>query len=414
MIVAAGIGSVILARKLSNPLPAKMAEARAMGLPVTPEDLHINPVPDSENGAVPFHQAMKMVESGSGKADLDLINQASFAKASPSDKDAALAALQRLKPEMVLVEAATRRPHFMVPIKWADTLHQPLPEPMVAKKFVRAFCLRAQELSGRGDLQGALGQVGTAQRISRFFAEHPLVIHMLVQANCELISQITFDGIIGAHRRDVAFLREAKKLHDSFGPLPNYVETFKTALVHSLAEMSQVRTLKDAGWGTGSGIDEKLLNTELSTTDKDQIKAWLLEVNIAFFRGLPKQQDDWDRVRQLAKRKGTPNPVTLSNMSKPAAALVKGFTSLSLEPMIDLIARVQEHRRLTDTAIRLCLDRARTGRFPEKLPDYGKSSIDPFSGQPFNYEPSGNGFSLSSIGPSSGVTSQQANSLTFD
>jgi len=51
VVVVAGLGGFYVFKRMSDPLAAKLAEAKDLGLPITPQDLHITSLSDEQNGA---------------------------------------------------------------------------------------------------------------------------------------------------------------------------------------------------------------------------------------------------------------------------------------------------------------------------------------------------------------------------
>jgi hypothetical protein len=69
-----------------------------------------------------------------------------------------------------------------------------------------------------------------------------------------------------------------------------------------------------------------------------------------------------------------------------------------LASFTDMWPRWIADRRLAVACLRLLQIKAETGALPATLPDFGENSIDPFSGKPFIYKPSGKSFTIYSIG----------------
>jgi len=392
VVLVAGIGGFVVAKRMSDPVGLKVEEARSLGLPVTIRDIFKTSLPPSENAAGIVQQAIdKIHDSESGDADLKLVATAVVKGASDSDRQEGEKALKRLQPEMALIAKATKFPHCEFPIDWNHAAQTSFAYGVTLKAITKAFCLQAEFQNSKADTQGALQSIETAHGIARLLAENHLLLPMLIQVACDSIVEISLHHIIDLRRRDARFLSSIKRLHDTFGPLPDFRQTAKTELVYTLVQIDQAKTLKDL---LGETADSASLLTE---KDKHAARVHALACNITFARNWPKD-DDWNAVHKAAQLAKQADPVDTSKVSKQTAAILKDLSLSIWEGLSDAVERLQARRRLTDTALQLFLQSAHDGRLPKQLPDFGLSRIDPFSGHPFTYQPSGAGFTLYGFG----------------
>ena len=177
--VAAGITAEVLhLRKSGDDSESLTKQAREMGLPLTPEELHFPAVSDSpamERFA--FRKAAKSVT----KADESVMSRAAYAKRGTEQWQAGMRIISRIQPTLLRIDDASRLPAYYVPIQWKSLLTQVYPDLVQMKAYTRAFCIRAEDRSHNDNLKGALADIATAQRIAQLPAQRGLAVDLLVQ-----------------------------------------------------------------------------------------------------------------------------------------------------------------------------------------------------------------------------------------
>jgi len=379
-------------------LEAKKAEAKAIGLPLTPADLKIESVPDSQNGAILVDQVVQKAHTDSAlKGRLALIEKTRQKTATDADRQLALVVLDNLKDEMDLMLAATEKPKCIFPIDWSNLLTRDGGYLRVTQEIVRAFCLKAEQLSSAGDSTGALTQLEDGHKVSKLFEGNPGRVNSSSQIVCDLDIEKSLHRILAAHRYDATFLAAAKKMHDGFGPIPDYRFAFRTEMVYVLANIEQMTTPRAEM--NQADLTEEEWNTRVTFSEKGVMKEHTLTAYTAFFSVLPKNPERWKVVLEVARDAFRQLFPESDEISRGAFRLFNTKDLFGWDYLIAAYARDRTLRRLNDTSILVLQSIAQTGKAPPTLPDFGETSTDPMTGFNFKYESSGRSFKLISEGP---------------
>jgi hypothetical protein len=222
---------------------------------------------------------------------------------------------------------------------------------------------------------------------------------LLVSVAIESIDYVALRNVIEAHSHDPAFLAAARKTLAAYGPLPDYRRAIMGELAMGRLLLRDIHTFHDlsaAGMDDGSAThDPNSFERGLfgSGIVKDAFDARLIRFYRRFIADLPADPAKWEQSEVAAKK------ADLSLMNDHSLVGI-GFESVVpvFDPATVAIQMQLARRNLLDTTLRLLQDRARTGKLPRFLPDYGPSRLDPFSGRPLVYRREGAGFILYSFG----------------
>jgi len=164
-----------------------------------------------------------------------------------------------------------------------------------------------------------------------------------------------------------------------------------------LGDIDQARTpaemaLEDPDKGKRMGKTERLVL--MSRTMRRQYTAKVLEGFREAFQALPVEPERWE----IADREMKAIEKKIDADKSPGNAVFAAAFPV-LKPG-DFQGTLYARRNLLLTSLRLLSERNKTGKFPVKLPDGGKTSQDPFRHRPLAYVPNGvEGFLLYSVGP---------------
>jgi len=380
-------------------LDAQLTAARREGIPLTPEDLDglisANP---GVNAAPIYRQAIELTEADKKVkeecAAIELAVGRNVVK--PEERKKAIANLHLIDPLVAKLFDASKRPNCVWGRDWRKGSMVLFPELAKIKLFCRILSFRAEVLNERGDWKGALEAIRAGQIVARHAGEDPIIIGMLVHIAGEGIVFSSFDRIVALHTKDPAFIAEAQKVLQGFGPLPSFRKSLTGEVVMGRVSIRQLKSVSDlngdpSGEKAGPGSLEKMIFS--SRMVQDAFDAKFVEVYRELFRDIPPGGEGWEKAQEVSKRVGEKIDHDNSVANTLNKILFPVFSQAA-----EAIGRVQMHRRLTGVALRLMADRNRTGKYPAVLPDYGDLGIDPFSGERFHYRLEGTGFRLYSVG----------------
>jgi len=390
----------------ASKLDGELTAARKDGMPVTPEELSARlKVPDSENAAAEYESLFRQITlKGPLEKDSLAVIHAIGSLAKPEDKLAAQRALPHLQELLRQVRKASSKPHCLFAWDWSKGSALMMPEFAEMKGVVKLLCFDADSLSSRGDWKGALSNVEAAQRIGRHAAEEPMAIGLLVDFAIESIAEVTLNRLMDKFSHIAPFLSEAKRIHDAFGPIPEFRRTLGGHLVMLRESLRQANSLTDL---TGDGGDLPSTDTPPEPRKPSAVERTLFNnqsVKNAFdskithaarllYEQVPENSERWEAIETVTKA----NDKMVEDDMSPANTIARLLWGSESE-MGEVIARCIMRRNLTDTSLRLLLDRVRLGKLPGSLPNYGATDRDPFSGRLLVYRPSKTGFLLYSFG----------------
>ncbi len=386
-----GIGYVqYQLNSVGSGLEAELAKAKSLGMPVLPDELNRH-IPTPQNGAPLYLQAIALAEAPQASAGLKVMRDALGSNPTTAEGQAAAIAFKEAQPILKLVEEAADKPHSDFRKDWKLGFNVMFPEYAHLKQFTNVLRYKSQQQSKSGEWRGALQSIKRMQRISRHAGEEPILIAMLVQLACESITHTAFREVISDHRKNPAFLSEAKRVAERFGPLPNFRHALKGELVIARSAIYEIRNFSDiSGHGsTETDAFGKLLGGSRSLRVAFDRK--LVESHNDLVQSIPSDPSDWKGSSQASKDHdrridadksllNTMNRIFFPVFSQAAAAVGKAETN----------------RRLTQATIALMHLHNRTGSYPSKLPS-SALFIDPFSDKPFVYKPAKDGFLLYSL-----------------
>lgn len=390
--------------KAAGSLDEQIAGAKKEGVPLVPADLKamLDTTPQ-QNASPLYRKAMVMLEKDPEIKALTADMGAPKGDSNYARRQAnAVANLSKLDPLVAVLEEAAKRDHCIWDRDWGKGFNLLFPEFASMKQMVKLEAFRAEALSKRGDWKGALKALTVGQKIARHSGEEPILIGMLVQIACESIVFASFDKVIAQNRANTAFLAEARKVLDGFGPLPNFKRSLSAEVVMGRITVHLLKSSKDLqfdsfeGDGSGSGgsgggaIERAFFQSPLV---QNALDARLIEHYRDYFRRLPDETENWRQAEEASayiEKKVESDKSVTNSLNR---ILFPVFSQAARA-----IGKLQMRRHLTGTSLRLLQDRARTGGFPTVIPNYGDVAMDPFSDERLKYRRQGSGFLLYSVG----------------
>jgi hypothetical protein len=393
--VSVAVGSML--SRAHGHLAEELSKARADGMPLEVSD--IKPavsVPDDENAALLYRDAASYFQrhelSGSENFALDRVLTG---KGSKKDVETANDAVEKRAPFVaILAEAAKKRGcdfHF-------DYEHSPVFQNLAfgdVGKLCQLLCARAFAQARRGDYASAFGSLRLSSKVTRDIitngAQSPLLFRTREDETLRVL-----DHIVDEHSNDEVLIQRALAFAKELPPLDDLRRDIGVEAV-----LARVAIRRFTGMTT-----QEFQDIESATVAPDKgflvwlrspwfssaIEARTLQYFRELYESFPKDQMAYytiggkqDNLMAACDADGSIansyNRVFAPRFFQSYAFNIKGET----------------HRRLTTIALDLLQRRKTTGTLPEKLPDYGAASIDPYCGKPFHYRRHGQGFTLYSV-----------------
>jgi hypothetical protein len=163
-------------------LPGLMAEAEALGLPMTAEDLRPNPpIPDNENAAL----LVVDIAAGMQNIDIDhgLLTEGDVT--APGYEDA-LEQLRDIGSSLdAIVSALETRPHWYIDKDWDEGIDIIFPEFAHLGQTVRYLSVRAVLSARSGQFESALKDIEACRQIAGHLSRGNSLISALVSSACD-------------------------------------------------------------------------------------------------------------------------------------------------------------------------------------------------------------------------------------
>jgi len=422
-ILIAGVGGFFslarMVREDSAKLPSDLERLRALGVPLTVDDLYKKSptIPDSENAAKLYRRAFRATE----KLPTGLLfNQHPWRASSAAEKEKARDALVAIRPILSILREATKLPHYDFDIDWGRSasvqfgFHQvPIEEGTMGYLLVYIDAEVSDRLK-RGDLDGALDDLALDVQIARQSPEYGSVFGndwrtRTQEAVLDLLWQI-----LVKHADDGDLLDKVDQLAKRIR-LPKLSNLIETDFVRGRAVIVKITSLSQSGLyenmpaGFRKGID----NVFNSPGVKEAFEAKYVNTYLRLFNALSIDSEDWTGIHKAIVRinEQLEKDGSLDNL------LAKKFAP-EYNEIPGQYAQALAKQRMLLLSIELIRRRKTTGRFPDALPQMGLVSIDPATERPFNYEREPFGFTLVSelhrFFPGNANSKTQSASKLFD
>ena len=334
---------------------------------------------------------------------------------------------------MAMIEQAAHRPHVYWPMNAAapdapeanslmDVLN--MKQSASVREAARAFACRANRRAGRGEIELAFSDILTIQRLGGMKSKGPFVIDQLVAIAIWELGANTAAELV--ERSDLSkeqateLLRRWRALPPlpAIGPCVDRGERY--FLLDALRSPASRREALDSlvlinGLKWGESDNDALLNHLLRMTDwnvvfrkinqeydllVEDVQATPLARAKAFARNVKTNQDF------LAKADDLPSSLGLTQekateWTTAVFSAIRGSSPLRLTA--NFADRTKTRHRLVSVALALAAYECENGHFPknidELVPDYlDEVGDDPFSGQPYLYERTDDGYLIYSVG----------------
>ncbi|MGV3618647.1 MAG: hypothetical protein ACO1SV_25265 [Fimbriimonas sp.] len=385
--------------RAAGTLEGDLAELRRTGFPTEPADLNRpQPANPDANAAPLYVQATKLLREGSS-ADQAMrkVSQGLSAKAKPDQVREAEVAYSELSDLIDLAERAADRPECVFDRDWSKGYALEFREYRPLKDLAKLLAYKAERQSKAGDWRGALRSVRRSQQIAKHAKFEPTLISMLVSIANETIATRSFRKVIDRHADNPEFLKEARKVHADFGPLPSLRYALGSELVLGRIAIRNLQSVKDISELAQMASEEEASNRPEGRIPLSPFRGAFEARYVREFRlvepSLSQDPEKWKEARAALlnlERRVDADKSPLGIMNK---IILPVFNQASLA-----VGKTQAERRMTESALRL-LQARQTRSLPKGLIGGPQLNADPFGTGPLRYVPAGRGFTLYSVGP---------------
>ncbi len=342
---AALVGAAALARERST-LPDDLAELRRLGY-VTSVEEFVRPDPPVDENAAPLIQALhRLVEDRSLRPQINAVHRGAAPTASPAVHASARASLRELTDLVRLAEQAADRPSYYVRRNWHRKSFIDFREQRAFRVAGELLTVKARRQSDAGDWAGALMSVERCARLARHVGQEPALWGFSGQISLEEAALHSLGWVIQRHGAHPGFRREARRILDRLGPLPN----FHRAIGGEIALMQ--RALSQIGsWSFVNGDARALpepVDRVVYHTVKGAVEARFVHAFRKVAADIPAEPERWPEARQAMKRLDAQVRADRSLLAGPNRTLMYTTTFGA-----DAVGRIQTLRLLVHTSLEL-------------------------------------------------------------
>jgi len=398
LFIADGVATLVTGRMVE----AEIDKIRARGEYVSYGDLAGQPVLDSENGALLYERAFKLMPKPSEKISAyeTLLFHWEKRKNDPTVWRQAQAELDKCKGVFALVEQAQRKPACKFTTNWNDGPGALFTYLARLRQVSRLLSAQALIEAHNGDMVAALRYVKRASVTSETIKNDPTMIHCVVRDFLLNMASWTLRQLAVMGKMPAG---DAKELSDYFGRIdltPGFVNGLRGERVWTIGAFDQARTKgAEEFWyiaGGEPGCPSLWLRFYCSRLGRpwlyrDELRAlryWDRTINISKRDYRTITPAEWKQFDKEIEECGTIGSVVLPVFRRARAAADRSQAEVNGSRIL-LALQVYGDRNASypDTL----------GKLEASL-GWGLNLIDPLSGKEFIYKRQGDGFFFYSIG----------------
>jgi hypothetical protein len=372
-----------------------LADLRAleeMGVPTTVEDLAELAGNDTETLQIYAEAASKLKPSEEAWKKLS----GEYANWDPSlSAEQQKRLIEGCKEAIPLIEKAAARENFSFGRDWNNFPYNHTPEYWRLRIFAWIMLGESVRATVRDDVEDSIRWLKSADGIRRHLHSEPTQhayrlaarIHNGVSNACS--SAIwNFDHDPGALAKLETFMNSREPFPDLRRALIGNVAIGRVILSSKENFRSHV-DLEPVNWASG-------LADSYFSSDQIRVSAERRLISTArwLFSIFPSDPNDiWGFEQPLLELEQE-----FDSTSRPSN-IAHSYMWISIDDLGEVARTLRVRTNLPKILLRLARERAKTGKLPAKLPDYGDLTIDPFTGGQLTYKLVGKGFYLYSFGP---------------
>ncbi|MFQ3588303.1 MAG: hypothetical protein SNJ74_07895 [Fimbriimonadaceae bacterium] len=371
-------------------LPAMMAQARELGLPVTADE--VVPGADVDDDA---NAAVGLVASVARFLELPLDTRVLLRDiadaAQRGEPDALRQGLDLPEPTDEILDrvaASVVLEHVDFGRDWSLGNRVSFPDAAGTKFAVRMFALRALARAANGDWDRALDDLAAGYRTCRVIGADPTIQSFYSQVSSEAVLFVATERLLGMAAADKNRLEPIVAVLADNPATIDFPRAMRHELYSGMVACRDIRGfLNEVMAGSPEEKDReyrRLVPRSLSKeTIGDAYQARLLEFWIGAYRSMEQAKNPREMADRLLQAS-----VEAQRSTDPTQRLNRYLVPV-YDNMGAAVMRNIGQRHAVETLGRALLFRASKGRFPDSLEEMGTVLEDPFTGRPLFYRRSG-------------------------
>ncbi len=382
------IVNAVTHRNAHAAVEAELAKLKAMGIPLTPEEM-VRTVPPAENAAPIYARAIITFKS-IGQPEINGFRSTTLTK---EERASYRKLILEHSPTLALIEEASRKPFCEWNRNWVMGPFLVFTEFPSMKAFGKLMVSKAYLEAESGQFEAAIHWLETGRKLARH-AREPSLIAMFVSLSIELAILAEFQQLLKEHGASANFRRAANKFLLDPGSLPSIREAMKGEVVsHRVVIAGLAEGRPGYEWDSTGGH---------GPTHEDQVISYMFRIDSIRTsieaRVLMHYRQQIEAIGQGGFRKEL---AASADMDKNLTAdqSWSGRIVSEIFPVYhysgEAVTKLEATRRLCRSGLDLWEIKAKTGAFPTKY----TAGIDPFTDKPFIYKKTSQGFKLYSVGP---------------
>lgn len=395
-------GVLFLRSTLSfNKSAREIAKIEARGEPITLADLAGEKIPNSENAAVVYEQAFKMISTQDAEKDFEVLRD--FLRMNTETTDPTLVKqipdiVQRYHGAIGLVKEAQKRPKCIFPIEWEKgALDVGFPHYAKIRALTTLLCTDALLASQADNMEKAVDDLVLSYKLSKTMKNESTIIGQLVQITTLNQSTLTMQRIA-----DAAPITEvqARKLYDATSDINLYAGLIRALQGERAMGIWIYDDIRQNGpnaqaMQTGTSSAPSRLSKE--EFESPQFRNNLDIDELFYLRQMGIAIDDAKKPYMLLPNRNAVD-IDIPENFRISAILIPVLNQqyVARDRGVATVA-------LARAGLTLIAYKARIGSYPETLNEAAsglgwKLDKDPFSGKQIIYKKKGNGCLIYSIG----------------
>ncbi len=386
------------------------AEARAMGMPVEPEDLYNTPAPQPEDNAAPLIlEAVRLQKSAGFGRPWEML--ADMEWGTDAEAEAVAKTIAAHPKYFAVLEQAAAKPACRFDHDWSlaydVTFHE-----FRGRQGVEMMQVRALVNARRRNDAQAVADTETALRLIEHLIQEPTMYHLVAMIR-EKRDAYTYAILAASYMRDA---NELKRLRDTIesDPMPDLFHHLRGEVTLTAATLRNwsIKDLHESRYSFFVGPPL----TRRSGPPPDPAVRVVANKILECWRPLYELKPE-ERSLEAIHKVLLEIDARLAAMKGIHAEYVNQFF-FEMGSLYPLIQDMQAEQTATLAAIDLFLYRQQNGSYPETLDALNGNYPDPFSGNQMGYRRHGDGFRIWSVGrdlkDNGGRLKSETNNEEFD
>lgn len=382
--------------------------AAAEGLPIKVEDLLPKArIPPEENAALPLQEAHLMLASNDAAEKLGTSKEAfadvrSFlrfrrlAGRLVQDPDSGRKVSQVLAKPLALARDASKKSHYYLERDWEKGVSITFPEFSSYRLLVQGLLVSSWLKAQENRKDEALEELLAAARLSRLIREEPVVIALVTGSSYEDLTLGILQQLQRSDPSDRFWLDATNSVIAAFGP-PFDVRRSLDFEVFATTKGLDAFMSPDAE--VEMGLLEGRRRAFIRRDRRNQTEIAVLRAYRELFSKWPRDPNAYMDMITAAQRPAEQIDLALSDFSSALSQMSGGAQQSGIFGTAALAsARSLSRRRLAKIYANALIAKLDQGDFPSTLPIQGEDITDPYSGSPFRYRSTMDGFLVYSVG----------------